>query len=305
MSTLRFETLSPKHKHHFEKEYIKSGSYSDTSLTTLLYWWSLDDPAKICVVNDNICIRSRYISNNMKVSAYSLFGVNNVDDTFYQIFDLQRKKGYEIGAHFIPEYTVENISNLDDFIVVENTNSAEYIISVDDHALFPGKAFKTFRKKKNRIEKILIEDSLRLERVIVDEDNYKFLTRALLKLGASAKNDEEKIEDRAIKKLLSLYKHEEIICYTLLFQNQLIAIATFKSLNEHTINACHLRYDESFPDIFSYFFHLIAKDLKVRSPYNYINIEQDLGIEGLREHKRRMRPVKKLRKYSVYPNSKI
>jgi len=46
--------------------------------------------------------------------------------------------------------------------------------------------------------------------------------------------------------------------------------------------------------------HVLARELAAAGVHT-MNVEQDLGIPGLREHKERQRPVAILKKYTVRP----
>ena len=301
ISNLHFEDLSSSSNYLFEKKYIEDNPYADTSHATLLYWWCLEQNAQIAVHNDNLCIQSTYPLENGELSI-SLFGVNNINDSLADIFSYQKQKNLPLGIHFTPAYTVEAIKDKANLRIEENRDIAEYVMSIQEHAFLEGANFKRLRNKVSHFNKLSFAPKIEFSSYLIDKDNIERTKFAIKKINASQKNDREKIEDIAIEKLLNLSNDFPITCYMLRHDTKVIAVGLVKEIASNTLNFCHIRYSSDYPDLFTYFFHLTCRYIHDNAKsYTQINIEQDLGIDGMRQHKLRMRPVTLLKKYSVYP----
>ncbi len=301
LTILQFKELNPQSGDLFLKKYLEMNPYADTSHATLLYWWCLENDVKIALINDNVCIQSSYPSQDNSYSL-SLFGDNKIDESLIQIFNYQATHNLSVGVHFVPEYTVDAITNKENYRLEENRDIAEYVMSIKEHALLEGSNFKRLRNKVSHFNKLpyISEFSLTVEKVT--NKNADITKQAIKDINASQKNDRERIEDQAIEKLLDLRNSFSIYCYTLRHGTKTITVGLLKPIGPKTLNFCHIRYSSEYPDLFTYFFHLACKYIyENKKTFTEINIEQDLGIDGMRQHKLRMRPIHLLKKFSVYP----
>lgn len=301
MEQLTFKKLEWSDESLFTRDFIINNPYADTSHATLMYWWCLERDARIALLYNNICIESYYPSTDHNPS-FSLFGKYNIDASLNAIFDYQNANNLPFGVHFVPAYTVSAIKNNANFVVKPNRDIAEYVMSIEEQALLSGASFKRLRNKVAHFEKLSFIPYIDLATYKVNQDNAVNTLKDMQNINASQKNDREKEEDVAIAKLLSLHDKVNITCYVLKNKETVIAMGLIKELNDTTLNFCHLRYSVGYVDLFTYFFHKVCKQIhRLQPQYKHINIEQDLGIEGMRTHKLRMRPAYLLEKYSIYP----
>jgi uncharacterized protein len=112
-------------------------------------------------------------------------------------------------------------------------------------------------------------------------------------------NDEQ--ERLTLQRLLGLARQAplKLTCFGVRVQDALSAFAVFEDVGRG-FSICHFEKADtlSYADVIPFFRQQVASALSERG-IRFINLEQDLGIEGLRRNKRSYAPVLYLKKYAV------
>ena len=112
-------------------------------------------------------------------------------------------------------------------------------------------------------------------------------------------NDPEYTEGQAIDRTLSSALALDTRNLCLFLDGELQAVLLFHEAidgKHYIIN--HLKVDYTIPFIFDFMTCQIAK-LAMDNSIPFLNIEMDLGIESLRQHKMGLRPAGFFKKYSI------
>lgn len=264
--------------------------YSDFNLLSLLSW-NVNKTNAYSLLNGNLVLKIKeYIGEGYN---YSVIGDREVFATIEQLInDLAVLK-------FVPDIVINGHKIEGAYKLTEDRDNFDYILSTAKVAGLAGNEMKTVRHSVKTFEK---ENPLH-ELKVLDHTNVK-VQEAILKLTelwvTQKKYDNEKLdEESAITKnflkyaknfkcnLLGLYVKNDLIAYTFneITKTNMVMGHFGKSLNGYT---CAAHFTEYMTAKY-YYGHGIE----------FINQEQDAGLEGLRAYKLSFKPVRFLKKYTV------
>lgn len=297
-SDLIFEAPAEHHAEILQKLNTIFQPYADTAYGTLLSWWNLYDDLSLCVLNKNIVVQSSYPTLGKKIS-HTIIGCYQIEKTLMQVFDYQIGHAQETILYSMPEYHLRALGGHNNLEVTHEPDTTEYILSAEQQTGLQGKDFYMIRHKVNHFEHTYSLEGIECREINLNlTSSQKLLINSLLNWGKSTKNDDEKLEELVILNSLQLQEVIELRCYGVFVNGNLVSFALYKSLPRSYVNLNHLRVSPNHKDAFIYTLHKISAYLHSQKIV-YINIEQDLGIEGLRIFKQRLRPVEMLNKYTI------
>ena len=245
---------------------------------------------KLSLLNDNlVTIAPDVLDEKINVS---FIGSNKIEDTIKTLLDYSEKEFGIDHLKLIPECSINQVSNFKFFVDDENS---DYILSVERMYTFEGKSLRGKRNLLNRFNKEYGADILSL--------NFKNprTKRQVLKLFGvwlSNKNTEENcfIERDAVNELMNspVALGESIGVYV---DGILIAFVIYEIKGEYCL--LHFwKYDITHIGIAAFTLQALAEKALDKG-CKYINIEQDLGLKGLRESKKQLCPVNMFKTYII------
>lgn len=96
-------------------------------------------------------------------------------------------------------------------------------------------------------------------------------------------------EKEALKEMVACFKRSSFFSLGIRIGTRLSAIALAEALNRHTVVMHILKADAAVAGLYQTMMHEMLSGLK--EEFLYVNLEQDLGLEGLRKSKRSYYPV--------------
>lgn len=297
-SELMFEPPIKQHADVLQELNTIFQPYADTAYGTFLTWWDLYDDLSFGSLNGNIIVQSSYPTLGKKLG-HTIVGGNEIEKTATHLFDYQKEHNLETILYSIPEYQLVSLMNYKNIEVIREPDLAEYVLSAEQQAALSGKAFYMTRHKVNHFENAYGQAGIECQELNLNHNDTRALIASLsLKWGKSSKNDEDRLEEQIIHKSLRIHNLIKLRCFGIFVNHELVSLALYKLLPRGYVNLNHLKVCPDYKDIFTYTLHKLAVHL-LEQGVTYINIEQDLGIEGLRTFKQRLRPVEMLHKYTV------
>jgi hypothetical protein len=287
-SSLQFKKLSISDKNLVESITSKFEPYSDFNFTSLFSWD--DGTTEVCLLNGNVVIKIADYATGKPV--YSILGNANIDESIKQVFSFTDK------LELVPEVVVQQITNVNDFNIVEDNNNFDYIYSVKDLALLSGQ-----RSRRKKINRFLTEfgDQVSVKEVDVSHPNSALRLNDVFMRWSRERNkqDEETLhENQAINKLLKNSTYFSLLCLEININNNVVGF----SINEFLDSAyaiCHFQKSVlSYPNIDVYFTRQVSERIE-KAGCKYVNWEQDLGLPGLKQLKMSYRPDHFLKKYTI------
>ena len=291
-----FKKLELSDKDEIESFTKKFPPYSDFNFVSM---WSWDTRGRVnlSILNNNLVVRfNDYLS---KEPFYSFIGQNESDKTIDTLTDFSMKKGLGSKLKLVPNEILElQISK--NFISIPDQDNFDYIYNIKDFYACEGQKYETQRNQINRFEKKYLNTSVKIF------ESFNFIRDDILKLEFQwkvAKIQQDRIlefinESEALSRILKLdftnfvticiFSDEKLIafCISELIPNSKYAIAHFA------------KADVSFSGIYSFLLHETCSAL-IKQDKEYLNYEQDLGIEYLRNSKTSFRPFGFLKKLSI------
>jgi len=277
--------------------------HSDISFITLHIWWNLGEQLAISTLNNNLVI-NYHLPFDKENSGYSLIGKNAVDNSIETIFVYLRQEHRALKLVHVPDFVIEAIKNPEKLNIVEESDYNEYILASKATADLQGGSYASTRRRVNRF--LRETQGKKIEVKILDLSSLGIKDQLFSYIQRWEKdhpwiNDPERTEYRAIEKTLRhaiVFNIQNLAIY---INEQLHAVIFYhRSLNKKYYVVHHLKVDYSLPYIVDYATQQLAKKA-VEEDVLFINMEMDLGIEGLREHKMGLKPVHFFRKYTITP----
>lgn len=275
--------------------------YSDFNVASLISS-NVDNETEISIINDNLAVKlSDYLTNEKTLT---FIGDKRVVCTASALLDYARRHDLPNILKLIPEHVVRADKRLKKkFLVKEDPDSHDYILSVRDYCALKGKKFATKRRAINYFTKKYPHYTIRLldfqkaahkNRIMKLFDRWVEVTK---KNAADVQHEYESLV-RFINHAqyfdahgISLWNNRRLMGFSLL------------EIDKMGFAQCH--FLKSYPErgIFEILDHKAAEFLSTHD-VEYINIQQDLGIPGLKKAKLLNRPDHFLKNYTIAPRAR-
>ena len=270
--------------------------YSDFSFTSMWCWDTCGD-MRISIYGKNLIVRfSDYLT---KKPRYSFIGESLSNEIAKDLLEYSRIFAGEAKLFLVPGIPAAYL-NADIFVVSPDRDAFDYIYDVRDLAQCQGSKYEQHRALVRRFDKnypdVEIKTFNNCSEIKEEILNLEKIWQGN-KAGQSGAAQSEN-ESVALRRIMELQDVElSIFC---LFQNQkLIAFCISEIVHDGTWSIGHFgKADISYLGIYQFLFKKKA-EYEASRGIAYFNYEQDLGIEGLRLSKTKLRPVGFLKKFTV------
>lgn len=289
MSKLDFKPITIKDKQIVD-QYLQSCQPEISELTfTNLYIWKEAKQTAIAVKNNTL-----YIKCKNKQGFYFLppIGKKISQDTIKVLINYSEEKNHPLIMRKIPNKLISLCKTLN-LKVHEDQDNFDYIYKTKDLTQLKGRKYdgkRWFIKKFN--------------------NNYKFQyiqflqkhSDCCLKLAEEWINKKKKHTDdyideyHALERLIKHTKTLNIEGAFIKIKNRTIAFCFGEKLNKQTYV---IHFEKADTDIVGSYqtMNQLFTQKNIYNKFEYINREQDLGIEGIRKAKRSYHPTKMIKKY--------
>jgi uncharacterized protein len=273
---------------------------SDLSFTTLMIWWNFNDSLKVAELNGNLVV-SYYLPGDEKNSGLALVGRNKVDESIVTVLSELESQGQEPRLVHVPEFVVRCLRDPSLFQIAEERDYNEYIIS--SNSLYPlENTDHNTRRKIKKFISVVGEDAVEVKQLdLTLSENQKLLLDSAAKWRATygARNDGDGVEMSILPTSIRGAKALGMENVCLYVNGELQGFAVFQlSYDKQYVILNHVKAKPDVPRIFDYMTYLVFK-WAVDNKIPYINLEMDLGIPGLRQHKSELKPVSFFKKYQI------
>ncbi|MBR5067132.1 MAG: DUF2156 domain-containing protein [Lachnospiraceae bacterium] len=283
----------------FLREY---GSSSCQHSLYLLTGLSMKYGDEYAIIEDVLFIhRSKLDTPHKRVY---LAPLGNIEGNFKKYVDILFEDAKSYGAKLSFFTVTENFKILlgenypDSFEYEESRDYDEYIYSVENLSVLPGRALAP---KRNRVRAFYssYEGQIRIENITNDNITDVFLfQKEWITQRLSEEYDEMLArENEAIKFYLSNYDELEFKGIVVYIKGTVVGYAAGVSLNDECMDEV---IEKGRKDIVG-IYQLLCNEFAtiVCKGYKYLNREEDLGIEGLRRAKTSYEPLYMLKKFIV------
>lgn len=262
--------------------------YSDFNPMSLVCWNS--KRLNMYAISQNVLVIKivDYLKNTM---IHSFLGATVDHDLFNKLLACPEE------LKMIPEITLTGMGN--DVESVEDRDSFDYVIDLDDFANLQGGKYKPLRKRLGKFSKR--NPTSKLE--ILDLDNPSIQKQVLTLTELWSKNKgfdmSKTLEDvDSVEEYIKASSHFDCVNTGLFVEDRLIGFS-FSQLLPNGWSMGHLgKTDTLYEDSFLFLEHQSDKILRQRGA-KYLNLQQDTGLEGLRQNKLSYKPKRFLKKYTI------
>lgn len=282
------------------QNYIKNfAPYGDFSFVNLCIWLDIRGDLELSDLSGNLVLRFTNVFSVDKEKSYSFIGLVDVDHCLELLGTYIRENDQNPILYSVPEETIKLVNK---HKYEEDRDSFDYILDTDEQVRLLGTKFGKYRRRVNSFISNNIDGIIIKELNLDNKDDFNNLVNSLhswkrtYELGG---NDVEGWEAIALTKSFKNCSTLGLRCIAVYIDNKIEAFSLF-SINEDqsTADIHHTKCSYEHRNVFD--FTLFAVASKLRSErIKYMNLEQDLGIDGLREHKLGLRPAYFLKKYSI------
>lgn len=290
-----FKKLELSDKEDVENFTSQFPPYSDFNFTSM-WCWDIKEEMQLSKLKGNLIVKfSDYVTGR---PFYSFIGVKDVSDIAQQLLSLSVKEGWDPVLKLLTEETVKRI-NPDTFIVIEDEDSSDYILSVERLKKYEGGKFVTKRNYLKRFKSAHLSET---KLVDLKDPNMKNKIVDLFNLWRTQKGLEVSYAKNELTSLLRFLKLDNYLGFIpvgIFVNDMLIAFWILEQLNEqYSLSHYEKANVGEYTGVYAYLANESAKILDQKK-IKYINFEQDLGILGLRESKRSYFPTTYLRQYTL------
>jgi len=273
--------------------------YSDFNPTSM---WTWDTAGEIRVSwhRGNLVVQfADYITG---APFLSVCGSNDIDDTIADVIDYAREHDMPHTLRLIPEYVIEKLQHPEIYAISEEDDSHDYILSVDALTTLGGNKLRGKKNFSNRFQKAHA-DSVSISVLELTDPGVQIQIRALVDIWAQNTTqaaDDVENERIAIDRMLTHAAHFAAYSVGIFVGETLVAFSIEEEVSEAYGLIHYEKADISYTGIFPFLKQQSAIEFQKRG-CEFINYEQDLGIEGLRKAKKSYRPISFLKKYTIAP----
>ena len=288
----RFEKLSIKHGPFIRPLAANYPPYSEFNFTNL-FAWNTDGLVEVSHFNKGLVLLLK--NHKTKKKFYTFIGVQDVGSLAKQLI-AKSPDGY---LRLVPQIVADHLST-SDFIILEDRDNFDYVLSANYHAKLVGHKNE---KRRYLIKKFLKENGDKLAVKNLDltdnlsrSDILHCMSQWVLKSSKDPIMSE--VESIAIARVLDAADQLPVQGLGFYIDGLLCAFSIFEKTHDLTGIVHFEKCDLYYKGLAQYVRNSVAKEF-LANGVRYINYEQDLGIEGLRKAKSMLHPDSFLKKYTV------
>jgi hypothetical protein len=293
----KFKELELSDAEDVQRYTARYAPFSDFNFACL-WSWNIDSGVLLCELNGNLVVRlGDYVSGEV---FYSFLGDSRVNDTVEALIDLSCRENLQPRLQLIPEVVAGQLDT-DRFSITEDDRHADYILMVDRLCTYQGSRLASKRNEVRKFLRLCPQtrfEMFDLNNALIVEQCRALFRRWNVRRSAPPDHETER-EFKAFDRCLKSQAHFPLIGTGIFADDVLVALSILQIVdNKYAFTHFEKADMANFPGIGSFLNQQVASLLASRG-IQYINIEQDLGIAGLRMSKRSYFPCGYLRKFSV------
>ena len=284
--------------------YIKQGlsPYADINPENLFVWLNINNDLMISELDGIIIIRYTNILDDNNINVIPI--VNPLNDSIIdKIMSYLNENNLPLEIHEVPSIICNELDH-NKWLIEDDRDSYEYILDTNQQSKLQGGDYSRQRKIIKTFERVQSKNNIDIQYYKNINDNIKeaFLHHInTMPLNSKEESSGQNVaEPIAIKRNLeyaSIFHKKALV---IRINERIISLSMISFLDKKTAAINHLKVDYSIQDIFRYTVYQLAKILK-QEGINEMNIEQDLGIKGIRDFKIILRPKRLLEKKIIRP----
>ncbi|MFH1608981.1 MAG: phosphatidylglycerol lysyltransferase domain-containing protein [Patescibacteria group bacterium] len=292
----KFKSIELSDKEDVEKITHKYPPCSDFNFVSM-WSWDIKGEMRISQLYGNLIVRfTDYLTGE---PFYSFLGDNKVNETAQALLELSKEEGLKSELKLVPEFIIEKLDNKK-FKIKEDRDHFDYIYDLKKLSEYSGPEYYTKRSEISRFLKKI--NDISIQRLDIFDEKNKYHVFSLNNEWLKHKKTKDPFfnipnELIAINKFLSI-KFDNTYAIGIFEKEKMIAYFFGEIFpNRHAVG--HFCKASKYSGLFDFIMKESSRtflDLNAE----FLNFEQDLGVEGLKKSKMSYRPVDFLKKYCVF-----
>ncbi len=262
--------------------------YSDFNPMSLVYWNS--KRLNMYAISQNVLV-IKIVDYLKDVMIHSFLGTTVGEDLFSKLLACPEE------LKMVPEITLAGLSN--DVEFAEDRDGFDYVINLNDFANMQGGKYKPLRKRLNNFVKK--NPGCKVQLLDLDVPGTQKLVFTLTEVWSKNKGfDRSKTSEDldSVEEYIKASYHFDCVNTGLFIKDKFVGFS-FSQLLPNGWSMGHLgKADVAYEDSSLFLEHESDNILRQRGA-KYINLQQDTGLQGLRQSKLSYRPARFLRKYII------
>jgi len=287
-----FKKLELSDKADIEAYTSKYPLYSDFEFESL-WVWDVKAEMEISELNGNLVVK--FTDYTTGEPFLSFLGDQAVDETAQSLLEVSMKDQEISTLHLVPEIAASELDPLK-FVVQESRDHFDYVCEVNRHLAYEAPELKSHRKLLRQFN----EAYPGFERAQFDmtkRESQEEITDVYRRWDQN-KGFITLSEAFAYDRFLSAADSLAYSAVGIRVDGELVAFHIVSLPPGTCASALFGKADVRYRGIYPALDMVVAEDLLARG-YTHMNIQQDLGMEGLRNAKLALKPAYFLKKYSV------
>ncbi|RAX58622.1 hypothetical protein CCZ01_02215 [Helicobacter monodelphidis] len=293
---MNFKPISLADKDLIEK-YQKEADYeiSDISFTNL-FLWSFSRSISFCEIHDTLCIQTTY--PQQKPFLFLPLGKGDKKAALEEIIAFYQSQNLHFSIHSLSQQMKEELEQImpNRFTFTYNRDRSDYVYSIQELVELKG---RKFHKKKNHLNRFYEEYPNFSYRVLNISNRFE-LIEVWNNWFSHTQEPTQGLKNEYIGILNALENFENMnfTCGILYVNDEIIAFSLGEPLNHNSvvihIEKANISYHGAYQAINQLFLE------KQWQNYEWVNREEDLGIEGLRKAKMSYHPAYLVEKFDGF-----
>jgi uncharacterized protein len=292
-----FKTIEFSDKKEVEEFTLRFCPYSDFNFISM-WSWNIKEEMALSRIGNTLVIRfNDYLTSE---PFYSFLGHINANETARTIIEYSISQGVQPILKLVPEESIEKLDKKS-FSIIEDINHADYILSVKQLLPHDGIS-RPLSTRRKLINKFQAKEKVSISLIDAHDPNiqdqiFKVFNEWENQLDMPA-HEVENLR-LALHRLFKIKELKPTISFGIYIKDKLAGYSINEILGDGYAMGHFQQAD------LSKFEGMYALLMQEAAPYldslgcKYLNIEQDLGIEGLKKWKTSYKPSFFLRKYQV------
>ena len=286
------------------REYIEKYTYgclpySDFNFVSL-YTYNTHEHIRVSLLNNNLVIKFHDYTDKNPETFYSFLGNNLPVETSETLLHYQHTKGLASSLKLVPTYNFANIHLPHALTFTEDRDQFDYILSTKDIMDTSKSQFSHKRRMIRRFQREHPDVRFMYNINLTDTQIQKKIISCITNWGKIRNMKDEDIshEKLALQKLLDEGDKLAVEIIGIELRDELVAFSVFNTVSDMYGIIHFAKFNPSFRGIFETLVMLTLTKLHEKG-CTFANVEQDLGIEGMRQAKLLWYPDHFFKKYTI------
>lgn len=294
----QFPTFTPITLDHYQIFQQRIGTDIPSSDHYFVGMWAWDTSGciQISMLHDNLVLQQRdYLTLNPFLS---LIGTSNIPTTLSQLHAYTIQMGYSPTLRLIHPVTIPHCPS--QYMCTEDRDNYDYIYSIRDLLSLSGTKFHQKKKLLNKFNNTY-PSAYSIVTPLTDLKTQVQILRFYRRWERQKSNSAQDYVNEwiALERMIDIAPYFPIQVLSLYVDSELIGYSIFEQINQDYAISSFQKTSIHFRGSNEKITHEVALTLHSQG-CSYINVEQDLGIAGLRAAKLAYNPIF-LKKYTITP----